>query len=148
MEIKRSIDVSVNTYDYVYCPDTAEVVITPYLIERAIKLHQAVVDLKVYKIVEFYNDSKITWFSEGLEDETEPWDGRVETLTLNVAEEHIFWRGYLKGTSINVETSSISLEELKEIKKVLDTSVEDLPLMIDTLTFDTSKDTLSIRLSK
>lgn len=148
MEIKRIIDeIYINDE---YCdvrPDAAKVILTPRLIKRALQLSKAVIKLKVYKIVEFDYRPEWLWLPpENENGEYIPWDGSIDTVMLNVCDDEIRWKGYIKHTGIEVETGPIMLSELLEIKKVLDTPKENLPLLINSLDNDTAKNALQQRL--
>jgi len=145
MKIKRILKVDVSE-DCYFNPDAAEIVITMEFIERVLQLRKAIMELKVYKIAEF--DYTPKYLTEDGNNNYKSWDGRMDTVMLNVTEESIYWSSYIKNTSARTETLSIKLSELLEIRKVLKASKEELPLMINSLDNGSSIDALHQRLSE
>jgi hypothetical protein len=58
------------------------------------------------------------------------------------------WVGYIKHTGIEVSTDLIDKEELDENFKVIDAKREDVPLLINNLTYQSSIVLLTKRLSQ
>lgn len=145
MKVKRILDISVYDEYLDEKPSSAEIVITPEFVERVKELNEAVKKLEVYKIVEF--DYRPDWFYEDENEKIVPWEeGTIDTVMLNVSSDDIMWSGYIKHTSILIETGSISLSELLEIDKVINTPPKDLPLLINSLEYNTAKEACEQRL--
>jgi len=146
MKFKYILNVYV--YDeYNEGPEKAEIIFTPELIKRIQELHKAVKSVKASKISDY--DCTPNWLNkdpdnEGQYVEWDEGDGGIDCLTLNVTDD-VEWSGWIKHTSILVETESIRISELLEIKKVFTTPKIKLPLLIHELKSDKAKEALEQR---
>ena len=134
-------------YNYEY-PSKAKIELNKERIEEILKLNEAVLNLKVLKICDWDNIGM--WLASDPEEdeEEEEWEGRVECEEFSVYDSTVSWSAIIKHTNIEISTDSISMEELREIKSVYDTPGENLPLFIENLKYDSSKELLSERLKK
>jgi len=111
------LDVSIYN-EYATGPEVAVVQIDDELAARIVKLAEAVRQLGVYKLSMF--DYTPDYFVRDHESEDEnayeepedPYDCRVECVTLNVTDSDFFWSGILKHTDIRFETDSVPLTDL------------------------------------
>lgn len=131
-----------------YCneyPVKAKIELNKERVERILTLNETVKELKVLKICEWdYVDYLAS--DPGDAGDDEEWDGSVECEQCCIYDTSVSWTAILKHTNISIDTDSVSIKELEEIKKVYDTPEENLPLLIESLEYDSSKEVLTERL--
>lgn len=155
MEHKVSLEVYVYDEYIDTRPERAEITITPKLIERVLELSDAVKNVKAFQIQEI--DYSPDWLCEKYEKDDDgtgdpeyvEWeDGSMDTVMLNVSDDDFRWKGWIKHTNILVETESIFISNMLELKKVYDTPKEDLPLLLNNLKYEEAKKVLELRLKE
>lgn len=119
--MKLIMDISTYTEYADDVPDTAVTDLTKEQIQELLKLSEVVKKHDLYRVTIF--DSRLDYMVDTDEDTLEPWEGRVEAVTLNVTSTDFYWSGYYKHTNIRWETTSVGLAEIlhcSEISKYMD----------------------------
>lgn len=156
MQIKYHLDVETFNLESSDTPNAAEVIITPELMDKILLYVTTLSIIDANKICAFNEAPQ--WLEENY-DEAEDLDktipeelsknlftGRVNTIELVVRKESFLWTGYLNNSGATFETDSISVQELLEVKELLNTPKEDLPLWVEKVKSEKGKEVLEWRL--
>jgi len=132
-------------------PSHARIVIDRKMRNRIAKLQAAVRKLKVYEISEWdYTPEYLTGPDDGEEGDYSPWEsgssGCMDSLTMRVQDDGVYWHGFVKHTDLMVETERIDIKELKENRRVIMARRVEIPLLMDRLKFNSSRGLLNQRL--
>lgn len=117
--LEMVLDVSIYN-EYATGPEVAVVQIGDELAARIFKLAEAVKELGVYKVSlfdytpDYYVRDHESEEEDAYKEPDDPYECRVECVTLNVTDSDFFWSGILKHTNIRFETDSVPLKDLTQ----------------------------------
>jgi len=82
----------------------------------------------------FDYDGAASYFDRQDEDEPEnitPYDGGTECDMIVVRKLGFYWKGYLKGTNIHIETDVLSMDDLNKLIRFYKKPIEEMPKHIN-----------------
>ena len=93
---------------------------------RILELHKALLKIKADTISE---RSSVEFLKN---EEGEEYAGKTECerIHINYWSNSVNWDAYIKNTNIRIYTNNISIDEIKDIHKILTAPEKDLPLLI------------------
>jgi len=134
-----------------YCddyPPYALIEITPDLyrwIQRALKARKSLDAARIQRY-DYTPDWKASEIDSPTEDELVETECRIDYNLISVSDDDIKWTAVIKHTSVEFSTERIPLKEVKEAFKVYKCSKKNLPLLINDLKYNVSKELLERRL--
>ena len=158
MQIKYHLNVETFNLESSDTSTAAEVIITPELMAKILLYASTLHGISANKICAF--DSSPQWLEENYDEAEDPdhttpeeltndfipFTGRVNTIELSVRKESFLWTGYLNNSGATFETDSISVQELLEVKELLNMPKEDLPTQIEKVKSEKGKEVIEWRL--
>lgn len=109
------------------------------------KARKYVKDLDAYRMEKFWYGCSYKYRTED-DGPFQDWEGSLDVETLCVSDTEIQVTAYLKHTNIEIHSETILIKEVLENWRVIKTRPKYLPLLINKLTFESSKAILETRL--
>lgn len=131
--------------EWIEVPTHLKMDIDEQMFHRIVELSELV---RKHNLVHVASSSYPEFFEIDYDSEKEgslkKWEGSTECMKLVVSNDSFQWRGYIRNTNVMLSSDNYYIENLL-VKMV---PIDELPVLMESLTFDPAKDLLKKRLKE